>query len=106
VKTIGVTGARSVLSMRKALQEQAEKRMQKLLEKGETIMKTRVPGLWKRLLARKPEMEADDSIPSADKLNIIDPPEDMHARAGNLDRRVAFPGYTFLKRLLSKKQFT
>jgi hypothetical protein len=69
VKTIGATGARAVLSMRKALEEKAVNRIQKLLEEGETMIKTRVPGLWKRLLTRKAEMESD-SIPNdfADKV--------------------------------------
>lgn len=54
VKTIGATGARSVLSMRKALETQAMNRLQKLVDEGETmIIKTKVPGLWKRLVARK-----------------------------------------------------
>jgi hypothetical protein len=111
VKTIGATGARSVLSMRKALEEQAVKRMQRLLQEGEIMIKSRVPGLWKRLLARKPEMEAN-RILFADKVlgklpwsKNTNPPEDMHARAGNLDRRVTFPGHKICQRLFSKKHF-
>jgi hypothetical protein len=103
VKTIGATGARSVLSMRKALEEQALKRMQKLLEEGETMIKTKVPGLWKRLLAQKSEREAGDKVlrklPWSRNTN---PPEDMHARAGNLNRRVTLPGHKLFQRLFSK----
>jgi hypothetical protein len=111
VKTIGATGARSFISMRNVLEQQAaeKKRTQKLLllleEEGDEVMTTKtrvVPGLWKRILlvlARTPKMmKADDGIPPPFAGKAL-----LGGKLPSWSRRTfTLPGRTLFQRLFSK----